>query len=728
MRRSRRRVAVSAATLFLGVACQSAVDSTSIERSERPVTLSQTSKPVTLVVGQSTRFLSSRLVDGGEWRTDNPDVAFVSSDGTVSPTQAGVTKIIHRGEGGVDTIPIAVRDPVDSIHLGADLLSVHVGRSTKLRLRAFDQGTAVPPSTDLSPTWTSTSPSVATVDPNGVVTATGVGCAAVVVNVDTKADTEMVAVAPSGSSGSSSTPSCAPSVSLRWTSMLPASIQVGQTAQISAATPASGSGAAPTVSAPVSYSSSDATVADVSGSGLVKGNGAGDALLTASSNGQSISADLAVVPASGPTVAVVNVSFSKSEITVGDSVQASALAIAASGQPITGLAVTWSVPAASAPFVTVDASGKVRSIAPGTAQISATIAGVNGSAPITIDAVSATPPGGQTPASVNPAGAAAVLALMGPAINLSQAPAPFSWYQSNFKKYSEIQWGAFGPRWDGGNSNAGYDRAAINYVWWALTGDTTYLNRAHAFAVAYRDNYLIPAGYAASPHWSQMESLYLDCQITQDSKSCAAIPAVADRLSVFPPSDYFAAIEGEARIEARVIVALWMAEKVTGKKSALLDMAINRSLSSMNESGFTPFTATCGGSLNFMNGMLYDVLTRIHDQRPGSYNGAIEKNAIAYGNYLWSTQWRGVAYPGDNSFNYMSVECSLQGSPTSAPDLNGLMLPMFGWLGKLTGDQTWFTRGDAILSGMTGADIALYKQFSESYTSSYRYFGYRFGQ
>jgi len=319
---------------------------------------------------------------------------------------------------------------------------------------------------------------------------------------------------------------------------------------------------------------------------------------------------------------------------------------------------------------------------------------------------------------------AVVLAFAGPTIPVSAMPSSLDWYEQRFRMYADSQWSAFGPKWDAGNSIAGYERAATYYVWWARTGDTAYLSRAHQTMLNYIDNYLLPAGYAASPHWSQMESLYLDCQITKEPKSCAAVPAIASRLAAFPPSAYFAASEGEARIEARVILALWIAEKLSGKKNPLLDTAINRALGSMNSSGFTPFTATCGGSLNYMNGMLYDVLTRIHDQRPGSYNAAIEKNAIAYGNYLWSTEWRSP----DQSFNYMSVECSLQGSPTSAPDLNGLMLPMFGWLGKRTGDQAWFTKGDQILSGMRGASVYLYRQFSESYSSSFRYLGYRYGK
>jgi hypothetical protein len=123
--------------------------------------------------------------------------------------------------------------------------------------------------------------------------------------------------------------------------------------------------------------------------------------------------------------------------------------------------------------------------------------------------------------------------------------------------------------------------------------------------------------------------------------------------------------------------------------------------------------------------MLADVLSRMYNERGdnGGNNPAILASLTKAANYLWDTQWR----PSDRSFNYASLECQNAGGPTSAADLNGLILPVYGWLGKTTGDASWFAKGDAILSGMTGADIELYKQFSESYTASYRYFGYRYG-
>lgn len=421
-------------------------------------------------------------------------------------------------------------------------------------------------------------------------------------------------------------------------------------------------------------------------------------------------------------VASVSTSLASRSLLIGETTTASVTAKDASGAAITGRVPLWS---SSAPSVaTVSSTGVVTAIGAGTSQIRATIDDKSSYATLTVTAPPAPTP---TPTPVvNPlpdsTAAAIILGLTGPTIPASATPAAFQFYEQKFRAYADTQWTAFGPKWDAGNSISAYERAATFYTWWIRTGDTTYRSRAHQLVVNWRDGYLIPANYATSPHWSQMESLYLDCAIAKDQTSCDAIPRVAGVLSAFPPSSYFDISNGEARIQARVIVALWMAEKLSGQKIALLDTAIVKSLRTVNDSGFTPFSSTCGGSLNYMNGMLYDALTRIHDQRPGSYNTAIEKAALKFGTFLKTSQWRG---PADLSFNYVSVLCTGTGSPTSAPDLNGTLLPVLGWLGKTTADSSWFALADQAMTGMKGAYWDGYRQFSELTGSSYRELGYR---
>ena len=683
----------------------------------------QTTQATTTLTDALGNPLTGRVVT---YSSLDPTIATVSATGLVTAVATGAVIIRATSEGKTGDASLTVGVPsVASVAVSFASSNLTIGQTT-LATATYKDVNGVTLS-GRSVQWTSLNPSVATVSIAGVVTAVAPGTATIRATVESITGDGIASVASAQQT----------TAKIAWTTNLGSSLAIGATMQVGAA--AYDASGAVIAGKTISYTSSNSAIATMSATGLLTGVTPGGVTITAAVDGFSLSTQVTVVSAVGTTapkpgkVARVAVSLSKASMTIGDSAQASAAAFDSTGTVVTGVAVGWSVPATATTIANVDATGKVKSMAAGSASIVATVSGITGSASVTVSSTTTTAPTSPTAPITPPAGSAAfVLQFAGPEIMPSQIPAAFSFYEANFKQYSDAQWAAFGPLWDAGNSISAYERPAIYYIWWARTGDTTYLSRAHQTMLNYLDNYLIPAGYATSPHWSQMESLYLDCQITKEPKSCAAIPAVAAVMSAFPSSDYFAAVEGEARIEARVIMALWMAEKQSGQTNSLLDYAINRALSSMNSSGFTPFTATCGGSLNYMNGMLYDVLTRIHDQRPGSYNAAIEKNAIAYGNYLWSTQWRGVAYPGDNSFNYFSVDCTTsdgvhQGAPTSAPDLNGLMLPMFGWLGKFTGDATWFTKGDQVLNGMQNASVYLYRQFSESYSASHRYLGYRWG-
>jgi hypothetical protein len=467
-----------------------------------------------------------------------------------------------------------------------------------------------------------------------------------------------------------------------------------------------------------SWGASNSAVASINSKGVVSTVGAGTATITGCVSGQCGSVILTVTgtTTTPPAVATVSITLASTTVAAGQTVQATATARDASGDVLTNRVASWT--SVTPAIATVNATGLVTALTAGTATIRATVDTKTADATITVTAPPPPPPNDTSKAN-------AVLRFAGPTIASASVPTSIKFYETNFVTNSNDQWAAYGPLWSAGNSISGYERAAIYYIWWARTGDTTYLSRAHETAVNYRDNYLIPAGYATSPHWSQMESMYLDCIVAKDQKSCDALPNVAYKLSGFVDNGYFQIAQGEPRIQARVMIALWMNEKYTGQHSDLLDSAVVRSLRITNADGWAPFQSTCGGSLNYMNGMLYDVLTRLHDQRPMPlYNTLIEQKAKAYGTYAWATQWRGAT--GDLSFNYVSLVCDGTGSPTSAPDLNGLMLPLFGWLGKQTGDSTWFTRGDLVLQGMQNASLYLYRQFSESYTSSYRYLGYRF--
>jgi hypothetical protein len=420
-------------------------------------------------------------------------------------------------------------------------------------------------------------------------------------------------------------------------------------------------------------------------------------------------------------VATVGISPATVALTVGQTRQLTATPRDTNGVLMTGVTMSWV--SSDESIATVNASGVVTAIAAGSATIRA-ISSNGVSSPES--AITVTP-------AVTVVGDFAIIEdALGPTLDEIDIPTdvPAFWI-TNLKTTMAASIVRWGYAWDAGNSISGYDRAAICYMLYKITQDPIWLAHGHAYAVNYRDGYLIPAEYSASPHWSQMEGLYLHWKLTGDTASRDAVLIVASKFTgAFAQNDsWFGIPQSEGRIQARTLLAMWLAEKINGVTDANLTPAIVKAMADMNADGWTPFSSTCGGSLNYMNGMLWDVLTRLRLARPdAAYNTTIDTNVVAFGNYLWDSQWRGVT-PGDSqSFNYISLECTGTGSPSPAVDLNGLIVPVFGYLGKYV-DASWFTKGDQVFAAMAGAFIDVeqgYRQFSENYTSSYRYLGYKF--
>jgi len=145
----------------------------------------------------------------------------------------------------------------------------------------------------------------------------------------------------------------------------------------------------------VTWSSSNAAVATVSGTGLVTAAGAGSATITATSEGQSGTASVVV-----STVPVASVTVAPASATpqIGQTVQLTATPKDASGNPLSGRVITWS--SSSTTVATVSGSGLVTARAAGSATITATSEGQSGAAAVTVPA-----PAPVASVSVSPASA-----------------------------------------------------------------------------------------------------------------------------------------------------------------------------------------------------------------------------------------------------------------------------------------------------------------------------------
>jgi uncharacterized protein YjdB len=135
----------------------------------------------------------------------------------------------------------------------------------------------------------------------------------------------------------------------------------------------------------VDWSSSDPSMATVSGSGLVSGVAAGTATITATSEGQSSSAQVTVMDTSPPPVASVEVTPATVVLVVGTGQRLTAIARDAAGNEVEGSDTSWAT--SDGAIATVNQRGRVTGVAPGTVTVMATIDGQSGTASVTVTSV-----------------------------------------------------------------------------------------------------------------------------------------------------------------------------------------------------------------------------------------------------------------------------------------------------------------------------------------------------
>ncbi|CAA9331358.1 MAG: hypothetical protein AVDCRST_MAG40-1921 [uncultured Gemmatimonadaceae bacterium] len=318
-----------------------------------------------------------------------------------------------------------------------------------------------------------------------------------------------------------------------------------------------------------------------------------------------------------------------------------------------------------------------------------------------------------------------MFALMGavPAVASVEAlGGAFARYEQDFRSYADRHWTLYGAAWETANY---YDRAMIYYVWWARTGNPTYLQRAHALVLDYRRNYVERWGYGVSAHWALFDGLALHYLLTGDEASRVAVGRMADVLVASYYMDNLGSVSAEMdnRIQSRVLLGFVLADEIrapsrTGQNWAgRAREALTKILAAQSADGAYRFRQgnQCGYNKPFMVGLLNDAMIRYFTlfERDGRILPSIKKSV----DYMWTNDWRSSA----NAFVYLGGPCS--GAPTgTAIDLNNLISTGFGFVYQQTGDPTYRTRGDQVFTGgVTGAFLAGTKQFNQEYTSSHRY-------
>jgi uncharacterized protein YjdB len=327
-------------------------------------------KTPTLVVGQSVR-LAVRLEDATgntldrpvTWSSTNTSVATVAADGTVSAIGPGASTIRASAEGQTDVATVEVLPrAVASVTISPPSAELAVKGTLQLNATVADADGLV--LTDRTVSWVSGGTGVATVDGSGLITAVAVGTATITALSEGRCAQATITV----------TPQPVATVEIAPTS---ASVIAGDSVQLQATTRAADGGVL--TGRPVTWSTSDNTVATVASTGLVKAIAPGTASITATSEGQGATATVTVTP---KPVASVSVTPPSATLQIGGSLQLTATTLAGDGSTLTGRTVAWDTNSPGA--ATVGPSGIVTAFALGTATVTATSEGMTGQATITV--------------------------------------------------------------------------------------------------------------------------------------------------------------------------------------------------------------------------------------------------------------------------------------------------------------------------------------------------------
>ena len=324
-----------------------------------------------LLVEQSFQFTAETRDGSGNvltgrpitWSSNNEDVATVSASGLVTALAAGGAIITASSEGRSAPASITVTAiPVASVALKPNSQVLVEGQTAQLQAQPLDADGN--PLVGRVVLWFTNNASVATVTSTGLVTAQSQGNATITATSEGKSATTAVTVNQRGPNAVIVTPA---QLLVEEGKTMPLTVQVLD--DLGREIPNS----------VVAFTTSDATVASVSSTGVVTGVVPGKATISATSGGKTGTAEVTVT---ATPVASVVVTPAQPTLVVGRTVTLTAQALSASGQPLMGRTVTWSSSTPSIADVTT--SGGVIAASAGSAVVFASIDGVLGWANVTV--------------------------------------------------------------------------------------------------------------------------------------------------------------------------------------------------------------------------------------------------------------------------------------------------------------------------------------------------------
>ena len=325
----------------------------------------------TIFVGQATQFVAVPRDSTGSvlanrttsWGTSNVDVLTISSSGRAVGVSPGLATVTASNSGRTAEAMVLVRlRPVASVTVTPSQATLTIGQTIQLSAVARDSNGESLFGRSMS--FQSENQTIATVSSSGVLTARAEGTTRVLVTSEGQVGIATINVTK------------IPIASLR---IDPDSLGllIGGTQTLEAVTQdANGS---PLTGRAIAWTSSAPAVATVSQSGVLNALSVGTAVITATAEG--ITATSRVTVRSVPVASVI-VSPSTGTVIIGDDLDLTAEVRNASGAIVSSASVVWT--SSDNRVAVVSSSGRVRGLAFGTAQISATNNGVVGTSSILV--------------------------------------------------------------------------------------------------------------------------------------------------------------------------------------------------------------------------------------------------------------------------------------------------------------------------------------------------------
>ena len=300
------------------------------------------------------------------WSSLNPVVAAVDANGVVTGAAIGSTVITARADGVTAQTDMRVQPPVASVVLSPNAASLPIGANRALTVTVSDKDGLALGGRLIA--FSTSNPGVATVNGSGVVVGVTQGRAIISAQAvqDQVSGTSTIDVIQVPVANVLITPAGSQTVSQGLTLQLAATLRDGTGAVLNGRT--------------VSWTTSNASVATVSSTGLVTGAALGNVQITAECEGVTSSVTITVQPR---PVATVGLAPNPGSVKMGFQLQMSVDIRDANGNQLTtvGRSVSWD--SSNKPVATVQ-DGVVSGVSQGSATITVTVDGKPASAVVTV--------------------------------------------------------------------------------------------------------------------------------------------------------------------------------------------------------------------------------------------------------------------------------------------------------------------------------------------------------